>query len=710
MSSLPPDPLAPDPNAPGGAEPGMATSGVPAALAPADLPWWPRALLPQALGRLAGRAAPGPLPADPAAQEDWVDWALSALDLRRDASPCLRAGLSDQLDRMAQGLLWHPDGLRFLVLLARRRLLDPSGRRQTVTPGALARAILPPPHPSLARQAQRIARLVPMPDLAHRLADLAEARHEVGGIWRLHRQPRGLAAALVATRVPQMALAVLTLAALVQGAEVALWARLGRMALGSGGGGIGMVLGLLFLPVVLGLAAHLCSDRLALRLAVALRRRLVEGALALPSDALRRDGAEGMLARGMEAQGFEAAVTSAALGSLGALAMAGWAAWALAQGSAGPVLLPLFLALLGVQAVVMRAFLGAARDWTLTRRGLTAQMIEWLIGHRSLPMLGPARQVLDGVQPALAACVAAGARMDRRSLLAFAVLPNGWTLAALAAALVTGQMTGPVTGLGEGSAARAVTLGGVILAARSFVAVAGVLASLGAARIAFDQISPLWRAADADRNDPRYAPPPASGQPILTLSRAALARPARALRLQVSLTLGTADRVWLTGASGAGKSSAVRLLTGAEPPQAGQRLGPGGTGLPPRHDWRVAALVPQFQDNHVFNGSLAFNLLLGRGWPASAQDLDRAEAVAQAVGLGPVIDRMPGRLSTHLGETGWQLSQGERSRLFLARAILQDAQALALDESLAALDPATEAECLDVLEALPQAVVLVRHD
>jgi ATP-binding cassette subfamily B protein len=42
-----------------------------------------------------------------------------------------------------------------------------------------------------------------------------------------------------------------------------------------------------------------------------------------------------------------------------------------------------------------------------------------------------------------------------------------------------------------------------------------------------------------------------------------------------------------------------------------------------------------------------------------------------------------------VGETGWQLSHGERSRLYIARALLQGAPILILDESFAALDPET---------------------
>jgi ATP-binding cassette subfamily B protein len=58
-----------------------------------------------------------------------------------------------------------------------------------------------------------------------------------------------------------------------------------------------------------------------------------------------------------------------------------------------------------------------------------------------------------------------------------------------------------------------------------------------------------------------------------------------------------------------------------------------------------------------------------------------------------------------VGETGWQLSHGERSRLFIARALLQSADLVILDESFGALDPATLRQCL--LTALDRARTLM---
>jgi ATP-binding cassette subfamily B protein len=63
-------------------------------------------------------------------------------------------------------------------------------------------------------------------------------------------------------------------------------------------------------------------------------------------------------------------------------------------------------------------------------------------------------------------------------------------------------------------------------------------------------------------------------------------------------------------------------------------------------------------------------------------------------GVGDLLDRIPAGLIQMVGETGWQLSHGERSGLFMARALLQGADLTILDESFGALDPGTLGECL----------------
>ena len=119
--------------------------------------------------------------------------------------------------------------------------------------------------------------------------------------------------------------------------------------------------------------------------------------------------------------------------------------------------------------------------------------------------------------------------------------------------------------------------------------------------------------------------------------------------------------------------------------------------------------MPQFHDNHVLNGSLAFNLLMGRGWPPLRADLEAATAVCRELGLGELLDRMPAGLFQMVGETGWQLSHGERSRLFLARALLQDPELLVLDETFAALDPENLERTLAATLKRRAAIVTIAH-
>jgi ATP-binding cassette subfamily B protein len=119
--------------------------------------------------------------------------------------------------------------------------------------------------------------------------------------------------------------------------------------------------------------------------------------------------------------------------------------------------------------------------------------------------------------------------------------------------------------------------------------------------------------------------------------------------------------------------------------------------------------APQFHENHILTGSLAYNLLMGSRWPAAPEDLARAEALCRALDLGPLLDRMPSGLRTIVGETGWQLSHGEKSRIYIARALLQSAEVVILDESFAALDPESLERCTRCVLERANAVVVIAH-
>ena len=66
-------------------------------------------------------------------------------------------------------------------------------------------------------------------------------------------------------------------------------------------------------------------------------------------------------------------------------------------------------------------------------------------------------------------------------------------------------------------------------------------------------------------------------------------------------------------------------------------------------------------------------------------------------------------LDQQLGETGWQLSHGEKSRVFLARALIQDADLILLDETFGALDPVTMKLCVDAATERAKALLVIAH-
>ena len=100
---------------------------------------------------------------------------------------------------------------------------------------------------------------------------------------------------------------------------------------------------------------------------------------------------------------------------------------------------------------------------------------------------------------------------------------------------------------------------------------------------------------------------------------------------------------------------------------------------------------------------------MGCGWPETEEDLQVAKDLCLDLGLGDLLERMPSGLMQMVGETGWQLSHGERSRVYFARALLQNAQLTVLDESFAALDPETLKKCLNCAVKRARTLLVIAH-
>src|SRR5215813_1029954 len=458
------------------------------------------------------------------------------------------------------------------------------------------------------------------------------------------------------------------------------------------------------------LLAVWAQGRFAIGAGSLLKQRMLYGALKLRPEEIRHEGAGRMLGRVIESNAVESLALSG--GFLGVVAIIELIASAmvLSLGAGG---WPQVLAL--VAWVALAASFGwrnfrRRRDWTATRLEMTNDLTERMVGHRTrLAQESPDRWH-DGEDQSIERYLSQSMAMDRAAAPQSAVA-RSWMVASLLAlspAFVSGA---------AGVASLAVGVGGTLLAYRALTRLAASLSSLLNATIAWEQVKPLSRAAARDEEtvssfELAGEAPNGAGAVIEAHDLTFRYRERGEPNLRgCSLRVEAGDRLLLEGSSGGGKSTLAALLAGLRQPESGlllaggldqQTLGASG--------WRRRVVsAPQFHENHVFTGTFAFNLLMGRQWPPREEDLAAAESLCRQLGLGGLLDRMPAGLQQMVGETGWRLSHGERSRMFMARALLQDADLVILDESFGALDPATLRQCLRTALDRAKTLMVIAH-
>lgn len=415
-----------------------------------------------------------------------------------------------------------------------------------------------------------------------------------------------------------------------------------------------------------------------------LRRRSLDAALCADLDDARRMGTSRQLARTLQIQSVEQGATGPLLdGVLGSVDLAIAVALAAATPGAGPL-----LAALGVSLLAMCA----AGWWTMSsRRAMLAaqdasaeRIAERLIGHRTeLMQHGAAEQLRDGGD-LIDDYRNASARSDRWSTVLVSAIPWAFTTAAL---LVTART------VASNTTSLAATIGILLLASAAFLRLGPALDAGITSYLAWRTLPPV---STPDTNPD--GPAPDTAAPLLVARGVAVGHQDHDVVTGVDLDVRAGDRIVVRGDSGAGKSSLAAVLAGLRPPSAGAV----------EHHGRVV-LVPQFHDDHTMSAPLLADVGLGTAWPPDDTDIESTSAVLEQLGLTRLVERMPLGLTQPVGECGWQLSHGERSRTRLARALLVEPDVLILDEPLAGLDPPTADLVLDALDAFPGAVILIDH-
>lgn len=448
---------------------------------------------------------------------------------------------------------------------------------------------------------------------------------------------------------------------------------------------------------------------IALGLGGLLKQWLLVGAMALDADVVRQKGAGEILSEVLETETIGDLGASGGIATMLALLELLFAPAIFCWGAASVpevAILVLWLAL-SVALMVQNARIRA--DWTRQRLTLTNQLVENMAAHRTrIVQEAPARW--HGIEDAeLERYVQASCTLDHGSARILAGLPRAYVIVAVCA-VVPGFLGGNST-LSE----LALTVGGILFAAPALQRLTFGFSDVTSTWIAWRIARPLMAAARAAKTRPASsdAEPTPDGIAVLHAQSLSFAHPARhepVLR-GCTLSIHRGDRILLQGDSGSGKSTLAAILSGSRTPAHGFVLAQGlDRATLGEQAWRRrVALAPQFHDNHIVAAPLAFNLLMARPYPYSAKDIEEAGEVCRELGLTALLERMPSGLNQFVGDTGWRLSQGERSRVFLARALLQRAQLIVLDESLAALDPENFRRCLACVVRRAPSLVLIAH-
>ena len=280
--------------------------------------------------------------------------------------------------------------------------------------------------------------------------------------------------------------------------------------------------------------------------------------------------------------------------------------------------------------------------------------------------------------------------------------------------IIAAAVTGLMLLVAEGVAARAFTLGDLVLVNGLLIQLYIPLNFLGMVYREIKQslldLDKMFRLLSANREieDRPGAVPLPSGRLEVRFANVDFSyEKARQILFDVSFEIPAGHRVAVVGHSGSGKSTLARLLYRFYDVSAGEIF---INGLSLR-DLKQASLraaigiVPQ--DTVLFNDSILYNIRYGR---PQASDEEVYEA-ARAAHIHDFIETLPKKYETQVGERGLKLSGGEKQRVAIARALLKNPRILIFDEATSALDSRAEKAIQAELEriAVGRTTLVIAH-
>lgn len=659
---------------------------------------------------------------------DWIS--LNADHLNLEAQPVFASYA--ELERVVRAIgpalirFRAGDDVRFLALLRSGRravLVDASLNKRKVSSRVLCSALREPFEVPLTAQLDQLLENIGVARRRRASARKAILRERLSAItisdfWALRLPPgAGFFRQLRNAGVPRDA-ATLAVAHAVQYAlSLLAWFVIGRAALQGRLESATFTAWamILFTTIPLRLLTTWKQGVSAIRAGGLLKQRLLYGALRLDPDQIRHQGAGQLLGRIIETDAVETMALNGGFHGLLALIEILMSLVVLYLGSGGALHAALLLAWTAAALLIGWNYLSKRRHWMQQRMTITNDLVESMVGHRTRLAQEPREHWHDAEDRLLERYFQSSKQMDRLAVLLSTLAPRGWLVAGIAGLAINFVRGGSSTGL------LAVGLGGVLLAYSALRRMVAGISQLTDAGIAWQQVALIFHAGALKKNSTTSESPamssvngtPETGEVLLDGRDLAFRYTDRqqAVISGCDLRIKTGEKLLIEGPSGGGKSTLASLLAGLRQPDSGLLLlrGFDRRTLGDAAWRRLVVSAPQFHENHVLSETFAFNLLMGRRWPARSEDLEECEQVCRELGLGGLLDRMPSGLNQMIGETGWQLSHGERSRLYIARALLQRADLVLLDESFAALDPDNLRRALSCVLNRAQTLVVIAH-
>ncbi len=173
-----------------------------------------------------------------------------------------------------------------------------------------------------------------------------------------------------------------------------------------------------------------------------------------------------------------------------------------------------------------------------------------------------------------------------------------------------------------------------------------------------------------------------------------------------TLTVKKGESVAITGVSGIGKSTVMKLMLGVYPVEKGELyLNLENDKMPlTEHTRSLFAYVPQ--GNMLFSGSIRDNVTFIND-KATEEEIEKALKISLA---DQFVNDLPDKIDTIVGENGLGLSEGQIQRIAISRAVLSGAPIMLLDEATGSLDEETERKVIQNLLSLEnKTIILISH-